>query len=297
MKSRTFVLLLLAPVCLVSSCGSNIEGEQAIREYVATADSMAVTEGGDLSDPASSARKVVYKADIRCRVADVETSVTKVEKFVTLAGGFVQESRTHNNVVNEKTVAYGADSLKTVQQYNTDAQLVIRIPNYALDTLLTVLSSVSDFTDYRNLAREDMTLQFLSNILTNRALDELEPAIKQHAKMPADTSSVQQQLQANAIANVDRKIANLGMQDDSKYATLAISLYQPARAAVYIKQDTDGLLSAGFWERAANSLRFSINIIKEATLVAISLWPVIMLAGLLFLYFRKGKRRSAAKAV
>lgn len=288
--------LLFATVLFFSACQNNPAAEEkAMNEYLAGADSVATSTSPDMADLTSDARKVIHKADIRCRVDNVQQAVKELEAFTVLANGLVQESRTQNDIVNEKSVVYKDDSVKTAQVYNTTAYMVIRVPVYALDTLSSKITAISAFTNHRNMVREDVTLQFLSNILKNRQTEENKQAAKKVAatktEKPVDVVQYQDN---NANQQVDRRIANLSILDDSRYATLRLELYQPGQVAVMVTQNIDKQVTTSFGEQLLQAIGKSVDMIKALLLWLIATWPLwLALAAILFWYKRTAKRRKA----
>lgn len=225
----------------------------------------------------------------------MQQAVKELEAFTVLANGLVQESRTQNDIVNEKSVVYKDDSVKTAQVYNTTAYMVIRVPVYALDTLSSKITAISAFTNHRNMVREDVTLQFLSNILKNRQTEENKQAAKKVAatktEKPVDVVQYQDN---NANQQVDRRIANLSILDDSRYATLRLELYQPGQVAVMVTQNIDKQVTTSFGEQLLQAIGKSVDMIKALLLWLIATWPLwLALAAILFWYKRTAKRRKA----
>ena len=291
MRNQFLSLVIIALVISFQSCQNSPEAEeQALKSYVGSADTGVMT-GSDFEDLTSDSRKVIRKADIRCRVKNVQEAVGKLEAFTTMAGGFVQESHTKNQVVSEKSTPYMGDSVKTAQVYNTTANLVIRIPYYALDTLATEITNVAAFIDHRDMTRDDVTLQFISNVLKNReAVKTAATAEKQKATADKKTEVLQYK-DDNASQQVDRRIANLSILDDSRYATLSLELYQPQQATVFVTQDVDKLIAPSYGEKIADAMAGSIEIIKGFTLIIITTWPVWIAAIAIIIYFKRSARK------
>lgn len=285
------ISLLLVIVLLMSACHANPEAEErAMNQYLASADSVVSSSSPDIADLTSDARKVIRKADIKCRVNDVQQAVAELEDFAVFAGGFVQHSHTENNIVSEKTGSYNGDSLKTAQVYRTTASMVIRVPVYALDTLAAHIVGLATFVHHRDMSREDVTLQFLSNTLKSREAKKL-------AVVPETGNGKKERETMVALSNqasqqVDRRIANLDMVDNSRYATLSLEVYQPEQVFISITRDADKLVTPGFWEQIVTALGKSAGAIKAIILAVITTWPVWIIALLILWWY---KRATLAK--
>lgn len=286
---RQKISLLLVVVLLLSACHASPEAEErAMNQYLASADSVVSSSSPDIADLASDMRKVIRKADIKCRVKDVQQAVTNLEDFTEFAGGFVQHSHTENNIVSEKTGSYKGDSLKTAQMYRTTASMVIRVPVYALDTLAEHIAGLAIFVHHRDMSREDVTLQFLSNTLKNREAKKVAERSAASADKKDGETIVALSNQANQ--QVDRRIANLDMVDNSRYATLSLEIYQPEQVLISITQDADKLIAPGFGEQLVTAFGKSTGVIKTIILAAITTWPVWIIVLLILWWYNRVTR-------
>lgn len=287
LKPKLFLIATTA--IILQSCNGGETGRKAMENYLASADTIAMSEAG-LANLASDERYVIRKADVRCRVADVQDAVAQLENFVAMAGGFVQESHTSNRIVRSKAAAYRNDSVKTAQVYQPTADMVIRVPFYALDTLADEINRIASFIDHRNMTREDVTLSFISNVLKNE-----QPGTANTA--PAKPATARE-VTANQYADnkherhVDRRIANLSMLEDSRYATLKLQLYQPEQVVLFITQDADKMVAAGFGEKIVKSLGYGMDIVKGLILILVTVWPLWILAAIVIIIFRKRLRKT-----
>lgn len=280
-------LLFAAIIVFFQSCHQGEVSNKALENYIASADTIAMS-GADLVDLSSDERYVIRKGDIRCRVHNVQEAVAGLEAFAVMAGGFVQESHTRNEFVSKKSVEYGSDSVKTAQVYRPVADVLIRVPYFALDTLSDEVNRVAAFVDYRNMSRDDVTLDFIANMLKNKQAGGTQPAV------PADGQKVEgrQYTDAKQEQQVDRRIANLAMLDDSRFATLKLELYQPEQVAVFITQNADKMVAAGFSEQISKSLGYGVDILKGLVLVIVTLWPAWLMAVPVVLLYRKRVKRA-----
>ncbi len=296
MLKLKFLLVAIAMTVFMNACTEGESGRKAMENYLASADTIALSET-DLANLASEDRYVIRKADIRCRVTDLEAAVAQLEGFIKMTDGFVQESHTTNSVISNKSVPYRDDSLKTAQVYRPTADMVIRIPVYALDTLSYEISRIASFVDYRNMTRQDVTLSFISNILKNEQPAAAKTTVSAAAPAADNQVSARQYTDSKYQQQVDRRIANLSMLDDSRYATLNVQLYQPELVAVFITQDANKMVTAGFGEKIGNSLGYGLDILKGLTLILVTLWPIWIVGATVFVIYRKWvKRTKQAKA-
>jgi len=291
MLKPRLLLVVVAATVFLNACTEGETGRKAMENYLAGADTITMSEA-DLANLASEERYVIRKADIRCRVADLEAAVAQLESFIKMADGFVQESHTTNSVISSKSVPYRDDSLKTVQVYRPTADMVIRIPVYALDTLSDEISRIASFIDHRNTTSEDVTLSFISNILKNEQPAAAKTTVPSAAPAEKKEVAARQYDDGKYEQQVDRRIANLSMLDDSRYATLNVQLYQPELVAVFITQDANKMVTAGFGEKIGNALGYGVDIVKGLILVLVTLWPLWISGAVVFAVYKKWLKRT-----
>lgn len=291
---RVFILFTLLSACNTEQ--PEVQQKQ-IQDYVASADS--ISSSTDPAELDGAGRKVIRTADIKCRVDDVQHSVKQLEIFAQLAGGFVEESYTGSDIQTEKSSAYHGDSIKTAQVYRTSANMVIRIPYYALDTLAYRISELATFIHYRKMDRDDVTLQFIANALKNKEADKTAKLAE--STTPSKNNNVVETLtyrDNNANRQIDRRVANLDMQDKSRYATLKLELYQPDRIAVIVMQDVDKAMAGTFGDKMIASLGYSAEILQGILLIIVTFWPLWLIGVLLFIaYNRFGRKKRPEKDI
>lgn len=266
--------------------------EKAISSYVAMADSVSHNP----ADLNSDMRKVIRTADIKCRVDDVPHTVNNIETFVSHTGGFVEKSHSGTEIIAQKTVGHFKDSVKTAQVYRTTADMTIRVPAMKLDTLAGYISNIASFVHYRNLERQDVTLQFLSNALKNKEADKTATASEAMSPVKSkDAIDVLNYHDRNTNVQVDRRVANLAILDNTQYATITLSLYQPDQVMLYVTQDVDKVVTAGYGEQLLLAFTRSWEIVKSFILAIITLWPIWLGVVVIVYVYRRMGRRSKLK--
>lgn len=297
MRQQKIIPLFLVVIACFSACANDPAAEErAMNEYLASADSVATSSSPDLADLTSDARKVIRKAYIRCRVDNVAHAVKELEQFAEDAGGFVQSSHTENDIISEKSVVYQSDSLKTAQLYRTTATMVIRVPYFALDTLSARIGGMASFIHHRDMNREDVTLQFLSNALKNRTFIHAKEVTSAKNKQPGTDGGVLAHDQASQ--QVDRRIANLAIVDDTRYATLSLEIYQPEQTVFMITQNAGKMVEPAFAEQLGAAVGKSIDMLKGLILGIVTIWPVwlILLVSISW-YKRVNRNRKTLQVV
>jgi len=168
---------------------------------------------------------------------------------------------------------YSADSLKRIQMYTPAANLTLRIPAASLDSAVYTLTSLSTFIDYRTLKQQDKTLAYLSNSMKNKAPEPA--AIK--ASQKGTTLDIAIYQDAKQETNTDRRIENLSILDDVRYATFTVQLFEPNKADIQIIANPERIGRPGFGSRVMSAIGNGAEIFGDFFIVLVACWPFILL--------------------
>lgn len=264
-------MVLLAGAC--SNGPSNYSGryEAALDSTIATADSTTLSD--DVTSINSPSRKLVKTADVRCRVNSVFEAISILEHNVRSLDGLIVESTMQNEGVSVNDMYYSADSLKRIQMYTPAANLTLRIPAASLDSAVYTLTSLSTFIDYRTLKQQDKTLAYLSNSMKNKAPEPA--AIK--ASQKGTTLDIAIYQDAKQETNTDRRIENLSILDDVRYATFTVQLFEPNKADIQIIANPERIGRPGFGSRVMSAIGNGAEIFGDFFIVLVACWPFILL--------------------
>lgn len=285
---------LLLPLCLLAACAAKESPNKASAKQnlspgkvAAAADS--VSFASDISDINSSSRKVIRTADFRCRVDDVFAATTALERAVKANGGIVQDSHMTNESNTTHNVYYKPDSLKQVQSYTTTAQLTLRVPAAALDSVVNTISGLSAFIDQRNLSQDDVTLKYLSNALKNNGATEIIKPLAL-AKKSNEAMQAENYDEGKRDEKIARRMENLQMLDDANYATISVAFYQPERISTTVVVNTANFTQPPYELQLMLALSRGWELLRGLLLLCITIWPLWLLAAAgLFLYKRYRK--------
>jgi hypothetical protein len=274
MKSTRYLRLL--PVLAFFACSqgkySNMDNSQ-LSTTQADADTTTF-------NPASlQDRKWVRTADVRCRVKSVFDAVTTLERTVNNMHGMVLESTMQNDWGRTEDVPFSADSLRRVQLYTPIATLTLRVPTAGLDSVVTTLTAMAQFIDHRTLKQTDKSLNYLANELRNQ---EPETNIQ-----PGKKLDIARYQDSKKDEKIDRKIENLAIMDDVHYSTFTVQIFEPQRTDVQIIVNPDRVIRAGFGIEIMNALRNGAIMLREIALFCLTIWPIMIVIGILVFIFRK----------
>ena len=292
MTKKQLLAALSIALLMLSACGTQhdeADKQYSVEEILDKADS--VTFSSDVMNPNSAFRKIVRNADLRCEVADVYNATTELEAAVTSLGGIVQESKIQNDDERSLRTRYGQDSLKEVTTYTTTAFLTLRVPTMMVDSLNKTIAGLVSYTEHRQVNQTDVTLQYMSNALKNKALKEhrIEEPVNNTDKNYNTVVAANEYNKSAETARIDRRIENLKLLDETGYAALNVDFYQPQTVRTQIIADVDAIMKPSYGYRFSEALRGSWNFTLEILLFMLRIWPIILVAGLVIFIVMKLK--------
>jgi len=263
---RKNFLWAISLLCLIA-CKNYSRTAEAKADSTAAVSPMS---GRETASP-DTARMRIRRADIKCRVDNVFETTTGLERLVTRLDGAITESHIENEPFETKELTYKNDSLKKIQIYTPTANLTLKIPEKYLDSVINDLAHIARFINYRTLRQTDVTLQYLSNNLKNESEAGSPISI---ATAEKNKLELLQYKEARQQTNINRRIENLQLSDDVKYATLTVMLFQPTLTDVSVQINPDAITRTGFWEQLGASFLSGTETIKSIALFMLSIWPM-----------------------
>ena len=244
-----------------------------------------------ISDKAPE-RKIIRTAEMRFKVAKTENASYKIEQIVKHFGGFVTQTRMNSQVIEQKEVPISADSVLQITQYELQNNMIVRIPNAQLDTVLLEISRIYLFLDYRRLSADDVTLAYLSDQLKakirERAAQHIQNATDSKGNRLSDITNAETnsaQLQADAV---DNTIHTLQKDYDVQYSTLTLDIYQDRDIATITKA-TPSVYAYGpsFFTRLKEAISTGWAGLLDMFLGLVSIWYLFVLGGFAWFLYKK----------
>jgi hypothetical protein len=232
-------------------------------------------------------KKFIRTADLRFKVKQVEEATHKIEKLARDLNGYVYQSDIKSNRFSERNIELSPDSMQVVFEYVIENNLIIRVPNIHFDSIMNVIAKMHIFIDYRTVKTEDVSTTFLRNKLKAEKNAEYEKRIQrasdQGSRRLDDIVEAERQASEMADMAIDKKIANYELQDRIDFSTISLNIYQAS--SVYketVKNTRLRSYQPNFWQRAWEAIRTGWNIILDIIIALIYLWPLYLLAVLIY---------------
>jgi hypothetical protein len=293
-KTPKIVLVFLVVILAISCKKAESAAETAYESNDIAADTSMVSSSAAV-EPKNSDRKFVRTADIKFKVKNVANSTYAIENTTNKFGGFVTYTNLQSTIIDKSETKISQDSTLEITNFRVENNITIRVPNIRLDTVIKTIAKQIDFLEYRIIKADDVSLQMLSNQLTqNRAENQekrLEKAIDTKGKKLNEVLAAEDNLNTKKEQKDNSKLENLSLQDQVNFSTLTLQIYQRetikeemiANAKTY-RQDfgskiLDGIISGWY-------------VIEGIIAVVAQLWSVILIGiGGYFIfkkYFHKG---------
>lgn len=267
--SLTFALsAMLLSGCQQSAKHDHSESSVTAGEKSTSEDLADHQEMAPIHDPK---RKMMKKADMEVRVKNVNQTTVLLERAAMAMNGLVMESQLSNISTYSRSLPYHSDSLKQSNAYITKSYLVVKIPASDLDSFLSLTAHHAEFIDSRNLHLEDATLDYLSNQLRSGTYTNEKAMGK--SKSTDDVLQVHRYGQEAKDKIIDRKVNNLYINDQVKYATISISLYQPEQIEYMIVPDIEQQMQPAFGSQLIHALSSGWDFFKAILIGLTHLWP------------------------
>ena len=305
MKTIQNVGLVLLATGIAISC-KKIEETQdnAVSEAATEAPVESVTSKTDGNSTVSSSaavepkktnRKFIRTADIKFKVKNVTQSTYAIENATIKFGGFVTNTNLQSTISDKDEVKISQDSSMVTTKYIVDNNVTIRVPNTKMDTVIKTIAKQIDFLDYRVIKADDVSLQMLSNELTqNRKSNHetrLTNAIDKKGKKLNDIVTAEDDLENKQEENDSSKLDNLSMKDQVNFSTLTLQLYQRET----IKQEKIAnaiIVRQNIGSQILDSLATGWYFLEGIIAFIIQLWSIILIGVLGWFGYKKFKNKT-----
>ncbi len=301
MKQLLAVTASMLVVMFILSCNRSVKeqiaddaiiSKEEIRESITT-DSSKPGIGAMAFQKESNERRFIRTASLRCKVNKVDDAVTGIEEITRSLGGFVSFSHMKNTVQDSTGKSISADSSIQTIHFATEGLLVLRVPDYQLDSLVAALRPLAIFTLSREISAEDVHIQILSNQLINQRATKTQQRITADidvkGKKLADIEQAEKTAEERQEAADNAKLANLTFEDKIKYSTISVELYQDPgiRYTTVARERNITEYEPPFLNQLSESFSVGWQMLKELVVSVTKYWTIFLLCGFGYFIFSK----------
>lgn len=295
------LLLIGIAICFASSL-TLVSCKQAEKDSAADAtsdrtesatDTISLDSSSAAVTPKNSNRKFVRTADIKFKVKNVAQSTTVIEDATTKFGGFVTNTNLQSNITEEEQTKVSPDSTLINTKYTVENNMTIRVPNTQLDTVIKTIAKQIGFLNYLVIKSDDVTLQLLSNTLSQKRSNTTENRIAKDidtkGKKLNQIIDAEENLASKKEQNDEKKIANLGLQDQVNFSTITLLIYQDktTKQEMIANEKSVNAYRPNIGLQIWDSIKTGWFILEEIISLLIVLWPFALMGFFAFLVYKK----------
>ena len=285
---------------LVISCkqGESTQEEVALSEKTSAADSMknVLSSNAAVQNP-DDKRKFVRTADIKFKVKNVAQSTYKIENAVGKFGGIVTNTDLQSQIEDRSQMKVSADSTLQTTKYSVRNNITLRIPNIKLDTVIKSIAKEIDYLDFRVIKADDVSLQLLAADLSQQRFSDhtkrLQNDIDQKGKKLNDISNAENEVLNKKEQSDNARIQNLSMQDQIKYSTITLAIYQNETIkSELVAIEKNNKAYGNFGLEIMDGLKTGWYILASIVAFIVQLWSLVLLALLGIFIYKKFLRNA-----
>ncbi len=212
-------------------------------------------------------RKIIRNAQMNMQVEDIKKAFPQIESIVKDLNGYISSSEMQNN------------------NYQISNNLVIRIPNENLDTLLLLSEKQSIFVNSSSISSTDVTEEFIdieTRLTTKKEVRERYlDILSKKAKTVKDVLLAEEQIRV-LTEEIEAKEGRLRfLKNRVNLSTLTLSIYQKVK---YVA--TPNVYEKNFLTKIKEGFVNGWDILLGLILGIINIWPLVILF-VIFVWKRK----------
>ena len=211
---------------------------------------------------AQQPRKIIKTANYRFRVEELDKSASAVETLVEQHGGYITKLEQNNS------------------NYELNTEVTIRVPADKFDDLLDALGGESVFTNYKRIEARDVSEEYYdveTRLQTKKDVrDRYVELLRNKAKTVEEVLLAEEQIRV-IQEEIDSKEGRLRfLKDRVAMSTINLEMYQTVEY-----RSEPSTYKRSFWKDLGNSFRNGGEMLGELFLGLISIWPLVIIIGLL----------------
>ena len=276
---------------LLSSCkkyetvGSANEAEMTVDSAAVVSDSISMAATQEVEG-----KRFIKNADVEMEVKDVYDATIAIEKNLKEIGGFVTNSKMNALISSEETFPISDNEAKLVKKFRQVNTMEVRVPTVKLGEFLDFVNKSNLFLHTRNISAEDVSSNILMAKLEEKRMQKTEKNIEKIKNNSEKVSLADGNLQEQNI----QKLETFNLNDNLKYSTVTLNLSEPSdrisTIAIANSKNYDNQYRYNFIYDVKNAIVEGFYLIQQLIVALFTIWPFILIAGLVFYFWRKRKQ-------
>ena len=276
---------------LLSSCkkyetvGSANEAEMTVDSAAVVSDSISMAATQEVEG-----KRFIKNADVEMEVKDVYDATIAIEKNLKEIGGFVTNSKMNALISSEETFPISDNEAKLVKKFRQVNTMEVRVPTVKLGEFLDFVNKSNLFLHTRNISAEDVSSNIMMAKLEEKRMQKTEKNIEKIKNNSEKVSLADGNLQEQNI----QKLETFNLNDNLKYSTVTLNLSEPSdrisTIAIANSKNYDNQYRYNFIYDVKNAIVEGFYLIQQLIVALFTIWPFILIAGLVFYFWRKRKQ-------
>ena len=284
----TFILAGLFSSCKkYETVGSADEAEMTVDSAAVVSDSISMAATQEVEG-----KRFIKNADVEMEVKDVYDATIAIEKNLKEIGGFVTNSKMNALISSEETFPISDNEAKLVKKFRQVNTMEVRVPTVKLGEFLDFVNKSNLFLHTRNISAEDVSSNIMMAKLEEKRMQKTEKNIEKIKNNSEKVSLADGNLQEQNI----QKLETFNLNDNLKYSTVTLNLSEPSdrisTIAIANTKNIDNQYRYNFFYDVKNAIVEGFYLIQQLIVALFTIWPFILIAGLVFLLLEKKKAKS-----
>lgn len=290
-KFKKMVIATIIFAGLLSSCkkyetvGSANEAEMTVDSAAVVSDSISMAATQEVEG-----KRFIKNADVEMEVKDVYDATIAIEKNLKKIGGFVTNSKMNALISSEETFPISDNEAKLVKKFRQVNTMEVRVPTVKLGEFLDFVNKSNLFLHTRNISAEDVSSNIMMAKLEEKRMQKTEKNIEKIKNNSEKVSLTDGNLQEQNI----QKLETFNLNDNLKYSTVTLNLSEPSdrisTIAIANSKNYDNQYRYNFIYDVKNAIVEGFYLIQQLIVALFTIWPFILIAGLVFYFWRKRKQ-------
>ncbi|WP_379967409.1 DUF4349 domain-containing protein [Epilithonimonas sp. UC225_85] len=289
MKTKILSISLIAMTLVACKKNEKVESAYATADYVTDSatvisDSISMAATQNLKD-----RQFVRTAEVDMEVKDVYGATISIEKHLKTIGGFVTNSRMEAHTLSENTYNTSDESSILIRKFQNQNRMQVRVPTEKLGEFLDFINDKKVFLNSRIISAEDVSAGIRLAKLESERQAKTKANISQ---LKAGKDKVNLDDNNMSEANV-QKYSDEILADNLKFSTVDIFIKEPktsvAKIPIVNTKNIDNEFKYNFFFDVKNAFVEGFYLIQQIFVLLISIWPIVLLGGLVFYFWRRRK--------
>ncbi|CAN5233501.1 DUF4349 domain-containing protein [soil metagenome] len=246
-----------------------------------------------------STHRFIRTANMRFRVRNVASVSYRIEDLAVKFGGYIADTKLESQLQSNEEKPVSEDSTLQTMRFMVTNSITIRVPVENLDTILKSFVPFIDYLDFRNVNTNDITLDLLANKLAQARIakfnQRLAFSIDNKSGKLNDVQDAEQSM-LNQQENSDNAlIENLRKDDQVKYSTITLYLYQPQtiRQELIAREKNIAAYEPCLGNKLGSALSAGWYALRMIIIIIVSLWPLWLIGGIVWIVIRRMLRKKA----